>query len=283
LHGVAIKRVTIVAPRNAISLQKICVEAGDIGFQAGIAALFVIGSETTGAQAAFIHHNAVICPQGHALIAMGLGAMSIADNTLMSRGILSQPDLPILAQRQAASINALIRLTGCVLIYNLGQPRDRVPSFGASINTHFETARFNATTFIAPLQLPDGRVLFNDNQVTLQDFGVRGRLVRSVPLVIMSADDVSVQDNQINAEIPLAMLLVDALVAGATVRASGNRITEVPMRALLSCLSNGQRNITTENQTTHCIAALGSQVIQAANQQLIAALCEQLTALFGGK
>jgi len=303
LHGTAIKSVRIVAPLQGVLLQKTCVDASGAGFQAGIAALYVLGLDTTGTQgnltsplaqklgatipAAFIHDNVVICPQGHALIAIGLGAMSIADNTLMSRGIRRQPDLPILPPGQAASINALIKLTSCVLIYNLGQPRERVPGFGTSVNTHFETAPFNttavnATGFIAPLQLPDGRVLFNDNQVTLQDFDVRGRRLLSIPVAILSGDDVSMQDNQIDTEIPQVVLDIDTVVIGTTVRVSDNRTTEVPGQVRLSCLSKGQRNITTGNQTTHCLLAQGGEVVNTQNQQLITKLCEQLTKLFGG-
>ena len=306
LHGAAIRRVTIVAPQNEILLQKLCVDVSGAGFQAGIAAIYAIGLNTLNSPggvvaegrsrfgetipAAVIHDNVVICPQGHSLIAIGLGPMSIADNTLISRGVRRQPDLPnlpILGQAPAVLINALIQLTSSVMIYDLGRPRDAVPSLNPAVGTHFTTdfttTTFRASTFAQQLLLPDGRVAFDGNQVTLQDFDVRARILPSVPVLILSFDDVSLHHNQINTEIPQALVLIDALVGGTTLRASDNRLTELPRGALLSCYSFGQLNITSENQTTHCIVARGGQVIRTDNQQLIPTLCERLTALLGGK
>ena len=112
------------------------------------------------------------------------------------------------------------------------------------------------------------------------DFTIRA--VASVPrlnpgaLVLFSFDDVSLQDNQVIAEIAGGAVFFNAAAVAPTVRASGNRFSEVPL-AFYSCVSWGQKNNTTGNQATHCILALGTDVLEEHNQILfITALCAEL-------
>jgi hypothetical protein len=96
--------------------------------------------------------------------------------------------------------------------------------------------------------------------------------------------DVSVQENQVTAEVP-GGLLADVVAAAPTVRASGNRFTELPFRAAFSYFSSGQRfNLATGNQGTHCIAPFGGGVIDQNNQELIvSSLCTSVKTRFAVK
>jgi hypothetical protein len=136
--------------------------------------------------------------------------------------------------------------------------------------------------------LPDGRVLFHGNQVTLEAAGIAPepdfmiRAVANFPrlnpgaVVLFSFDDVSLQDNQVVAEIAGGAVFFNAAAVAPTVRVSGNRFSEVPL-AFFSCVSWGQKNNTIDNQATHCIMARGTDVIEEQNQILIiTALCADL-------
>jgi hypothetical protein len=115
--------------------------------------------------------------------------------------------------------------------------------------------------------LPDGRVLFHGNQVT-----------NPGAVVLFSFDDVSLQDNQVVAELARGTVFFNAAAVAPSVRVSGNRFAEVP-QAFYSCVSWAQKNNTTGNQATHCILALGTDVIEDHNQMLIiTALCANLKA-----
>ena len=291
--GTAVSRVVVVGLETW--LLKVCFNTASVGFQAGIAAVYVMSQMSTttaigaylkapaslppaGSPAAMIHDNEVVCPLGQALVVVSLGPTSVADNVLVSRGHRSQPALLSSDPTQAALITGLINAAGDVLIYNLGQPRDGANGFGHNVFAHFETGLMAFTP-----RLPDGRVSLHGNQVTFQDNTEAGFL-GTIPVVVLTADDISVQDNQFLTETPQSVLLFDVFTAGGSVRASANRITELPGRAWLSYISNGQQmNIATGNQTTHCIFIAGAQTIDSQNQQLITTLCELLKAALGGK
>ncbi len=307
VNGDSIARIKIIGDETW--LLKVCFNTANAGFQAGIVALYAISPwqtianpnlytekivyikeqpslPSTGWPAAMIHDNVVVCPQGQALIVVALGPTSISDNTLVSHGHRSQPSLPGLNQAQTAELNAVIGAVGDVLIFNLGQPRDGVSSLRGNVTTHYDLYASKNETFgmaASQISLPDGRTSIHGNQVTFQD-NTKASVLPSVPVLLLSADDISVQDNQILSETPQALLLFDVVAFGGTVRASSNRFTELPARAWLSYISYGQlMNIATGNQSTHCIYVGGAQKIDSPNQQLAAAFCDQLMAILGGK
>jgi hypothetical protein len=86
---------------------------------------------------------------------------------------------------------------------------------------------------------------------------------RATSVLIASLDDVSFQDNQCLTDIEAGVLLAQALVAGGTVRAMGNRLKEGNENAMLSAITLGAINTTTENQCTHCVAALPPSGVSA--------------------
>lgn len=296
-----IKRVVITAPQHETWLRQFCF--GDrpeevTTYQAGIVVL-----ETTSNQiptfnkrgmlfekgtseqpaagfAARIHDNVVVCPQGQALIVLGLGSMSIIGNTLTSQGIGQQPPVGL-------GLNILGR---CVAIANSGLMP--LGSGFVSVDSKQGFANrisYNSSTYATKLsQIPDGRVVFHSNQVTLRVAKRTEPLVYNA-VAIISFDDISLQDNQILSEIAgqgtltldnnsytVPPLLIDVFTLAPTVRASGNRFTELPLGALFSYFSVGVLNSATGNQATHCLLIQGGQVINSPNQILIDTFCPNL-------
>jgi hypothetical protein len=119
---------------------------------------------------------------------------------------------------------------------------------------------------------PDGRVLVHGNQIGLVAQRAAQALVDG-GILVLSLDDVSLQDNQSQIEAPGGMW-VSAWALGMTVRGAANRFTELPFRALFSYVSYGLRNSATGNQATHCILVAGPQHIDHDNQVLVATYCQ---------
>jgi hypothetical protein len=299
LTGSAIQRVVVTAPQNETLLLEFCVVAEEpiTSYQGGIIALFVTGDALqvtgradaaavqgrfqAGAPAALIHDNVVVCPRGQALLVVGLGPLSVADNTLTSQGIRNQPE--IIAQAQ---LGLQTQIGRCVYIYNLGRTRllpAAVSGFRGNIGTHLEFAGVATPETLRLMpgvfqrEFPDGRVLFHGNQVTLQVAEQLPEPLLLAAVALISLDDVSLQDNQILAEAASEILFTDVLAWSPILRASSNRFTELPLRALYSYFSVGQSsNIATNNQATHCLFVGGSQPIAAQNYEMFTANCQRL-------
>jgi hypothetical protein len=255
-------------------------------YQAGIAALYVVGGEVSdpnlaagaafqsAGPAAMIHDNVVVCPRGQALIIGALGPVSVSGNTLTSQGPRRQPQV-----NSGDVISALAVLGQSVFVMNLG----RTPGLGgvsagyaATTTTHY-----NATTGYAAARqsiLPDGRTLFHGNQVTLEILENAPPFVLSCATLI-SFDDVSIQDNQVLTQIIGGAVLSSVMALGVTVRAHANRIHELPNQAIASYFSQGIMNNATGNQGTHCIFVRGTQVVDSDNQVAVTTLCKRLGAV----
>ena len=270
IAGAAINRVVIVAPQNEAKLLRFCFGAAAIFYQAGIVALNAIAAylpalnkqsfPRTGKPAASIQNNAVVSPKGHALIVTAIGSVMVSGNTFSSHGIYTQPN----------SIPPWDTLGRCVFISNLGlmpEVYSPIPGSFVPTNIHLERASVAANT---PRILPDGRVQFHSNQVTLQITGKRDTQL-DAPMVIASLDDISFQDNQILTENFSGVSFFGVVTLAPTIRASGNRFTELRDTTTFSYLSNAQfLNLTTDNQSTHCILtnANSGQRIEANNQEI---------------
>ncbi len=285
LTGTTINRVVItvqVFEMQLMLLLKFCFGSGAASYQAGMVAMMVIGGDIQLAEgklpvyqasppAALISDNVVVCPRGQALIAVGIGPISVSSNTLTSQGMLDQPF-------------ALAQIGRCVFILDLGRTpvlSSAISRFGFSTAARASLAGSEAFGLAGVTTLrtfPDGRVLFHGNQVALQIVGETPVMTSAV--TIASLDDVSLQDNQILTETARSGLLADVLTLGATVRASSNRFTELPLRAWFSYFSSGLMNIATDNQATHCIQVGGSQVVETGNQVMITTYCNLLKEVF---
>lgn len=103
-------------------------------------------------------------------------------------------------------------------------------------------------------QFRGGETLFNDNQVALRG-GLGQATGHLTSVLIIALDDVGCADNQIEVEVDVAFCLVDALLVGATLRATGNRMQESAL-CFASLASFGLfMNATALNQGTFSIGA----------------------------
>ncbi len=220
-----------------------------------------------------MHDNIVAQPLGHALWLTAFGPVSVAGNQFTSQGI--EP-------RSAAS-----RLAGCVLIVNLGLPRD---FFGGALlrNLPNQNTREIARTSQAwrALQyLPGGKVLFTANQSTL-DLRGEERTVGVSAQLIVSLDDVGFTGNQSECAALLLpepatydVVVLNTFLAGFSVRCNDNRFTEGFTFTFFSLLSYAWLNTTVSNQATHCLIALGNRLAEGGNLVLNEDLCKRYAEL----
>lgn len=252
-------------------------ETGDESgmYQGGIVGLLLVaGSQEQGTiprlghgpPAALVHDNIVVSPRGQALLAVAIGSVSVADNTLTTLDLADQPFA--LAARGRA-----------VFIFDLGRMPTYVTGrimYGISTGLHHEMVGAGGGVAMGTTGgltgFPDGRVLVHGNQIDLVAQRDAEALVDG-GIVVASLDDVSLQDNQTQIEAPGGMW-ISAWALGLTVRAAANRFTELPYRALFSYVSFGLRNSATGNQATHCLLVAGPQHIDHDNQVLLATYCQ---------
>jgi hypothetical protein len=260
------------------------VEGSPTVYQGGIVALLVLGGipprsgqgEATGTgndePAATIHDNVVVSPAGQALLAVGLGPISVADNTLVAHDLARQPF-------------ELSRAGGAVFTLDVGRTpvlSDAAIGFGTAVGTSLGQCRLDGDALVSPAPrtgtpFPDGRVLFQGNQVCYRvpEMDVNPP---SSAVVVVSTDDAALLDNQVLTEVGDGMIWAGVQAYAPTLRVAGNRFTETPCRAVFSCVTAGSAAIVADNQATHCVAVTGGQTVDRDNQILLAADCERITA-----
>lgn len=225
-----------------------------------------------------VHGNQIEQPLGRALFMLGAGPMAITDNRLASEGTGEPATDPV---------------ASTVLVGNAGFSREWTAGLLMSLAYLMYAALFKPTLGNAKLQLlklvcsmsklsaampglwtrlPTGKLMFNDNQVSfLMRDAPRGLDLSSVLLV--SLDDVGACDNQFECHTQQRLLLADLLALGPSVRTSDNRLAETWGRAARSLLSAALLNTAADNQSTHCIAALGLKRAVHNNLVLAQAFC----------
>ena len=143
--------------------------------------------------------------------------------------------------------------------------------------------------------LASGNVMFNDNQVVTDLTETRVSFAISSVLIV-SLDDVTVQDNQLDCDFFLDFLFTNLLAVGMTLRINNNRLKETLFITLYSSVGLGLIfNNTSDNQATHCILSIHSPldllpflntgIVEQGNQELFHAItflegwCERLDQL----
>ena len=285
LVGEGITQLHVQAPGFEVLILEVCAGIRQAnGFQAGIAAWYVLGGSLRlpgdsapiddfqrDTPAATIRDNIVSAPRGQALILTGMGSMSVDGNSLTSHGVYAQP--VVNGEDGPDALDNASQVGKCVTLVNLGLAAafsDALLGLSTTKVTHVSNAATPASS------LPDGLTRFDGNQVKLEIGGKQGQVLSSTAL--LSFDDISAQDNQLLSRAPRSFLISDLVAASPTLRVAGNSLVELPNRAFFSCMSVGTRqNATLANQATHCIWALGGDVLRRHNQILINSdLCEQL-------
>jgi hypothetical protein len=202
--------------------------------------------------------------------------MSVGGNSFTSRGEYRQPRL--------ADENVFAQLAQagrCVSVVNLGLATELANAPILSMRTTAVHAEANvAAAPTAASLLPHGFLALQGNQINQEIPQPLSRFALPAVLLI-SLDDISMQDNQVRAAVASAIQLSNALVWGPTVRADGNRLSELFNTALASCISAGIVNNTSDNIGTHCIFVLGSARVNRDNQVINTALCKQLSTVLG--
>lgn len=251
-------------------------------FQAGIAALGVLGNNLNlfdfanskkdalvGIPALRVDGNEVTSPEGHALMVMALGTTSVHGNLFTTRESRNQP--PILG----AAISNYLNLGACVAILDYGIS-SIIMDYLNLVNTRVNT-EMNAASAENPLAfLPDGRILFNDNQVLFKTARELGDVAGAVAIkqnveigpfsvLMLSFDDISMTGNQLLASTPpyltkkAYLKFINAMAIGVTLRATGNFFNEGMFSALVSYFSYGMLNLAVGNEAVHYLFPLGAK------------------------
>ncbi|WP_266182072.1 DUF6519 domain-containing protein [Dyella humicola] len=223
------------------------------GLRGGIFLGFVTApGEDSGPEArpaARLFDNVVVCEDGQALVIVAAcGAVSIHRNSLTSRGASAFSVAADALSGKAPSTGlaqSFLQLGAAVVVLDLG-----ISSEMATTGS-FTNARF-ASLQAAPVILPRGAVMFDNNQVLLEMAGGRAPLVVS-SVTLISLDDVSAQANQLSAWTGGMLLLSDLLIVAGSFRMIGNRMSETQAGCLLSGIGFGVLRTVALNQSTHCI------------------------------
>lgn len=237
------------------------------------------GARQDGAAACLIEDNTVVAREGRALTVIGVGPMMIHGNRLTAHGSNTVSRIPI-AGATSANFNlttlALIGLLSVRQIRNpllalldvLGGASVAVLNLGLSNEVYLQLLGFSGLGLVEPPQeagtsfdddlrlLANGNVMFNDNQVVLDSVSPAVTLTLSA-ILLLSLDDVAMEDNQCDCDMGLDFVGVNAVAIGWSVRMQGNRMKEGALNAFLSGLTAAVMNNTSNNQGTHCFTIAG--------------------------
>ena len=214
-----------------------------------------------------VSDNQVDAPNGRALKAVLLGPCMVVDNRLVGAGnsaLLSNVFGSLVAAGLAISI-----VGGQILA-----PREEIDLFdyfllellsdilgGDAVNLMSlcvaeDMLLIRDQQEAAPQRLRGGELMVNDNQISLRRHSPR--IAATVAAVtVMSADDISFCDNQVEVENEVQAIITNTLAIAATLRLATNRLQESVTAGFLSAITFGLMNDTSFNQTTHCIFAFG--------------------------
>ncbi len=240
--------------------------------QAGILAYQVTEGSTAAAR---IHDNTVVCPRGHSLLVVALGQVSIVGNTLASLDVVPRPSRQDVLGGTAA--------TGAGVVVWNGGVKSGLPDFQSFWRNVMGITNVRAVAAApAARVLPDGRIVFQGNQVTVSSAtGASEQSPLRTAVNVLSFDDVGLDANEIDVKVAG---MSGVMAMARTLRVSDNRIADDPER--MSYLGVAKWHIVAGNQATKCLVALGEQVIDAPNQVTFAdpiyalAFCERAKKAF---
>lgn len=197
-----------------------------------------------------VHDNVVQSPFGPALDLTVHGSCDVQSNELSS---------------DATAFNGpwmQINIETFAIVPSSGSgPATGVVSIRADDDAHTLTSGASteeaaSTRYVASYTATGARAVFNDNAVSYSGSNGPNELPRTL-VVVMGADDVSFQNNEVFSSTPAQITCPVLVGSSRTVRFNGNRISELV--GVVSGLSYAPINVTTNNQTDHCLAAIGSK------------------------
>jgi len=167
-----------------------------------------------------------------------------------------------------------------VMIMNLGQSRDLLLELATfkGVHTGPSTLTANALPDARAVEtqfgfLRSGNVLFSNNQCSL-DLIEAGVSFALSSILIVSLDDVAFTNNQCDCNLLDDFVFSHAFLFGITIRANDNRFREGIMNAGFSAMTVGILNITTDNESTHCLVVQGVRKLRRHNLVLMSAFRE---------
>jgi hypothetical protein len=92
-------------------------------------------------------------------------------------------------------------------------------------------------------------------------------------VLLMSLDDIAANDNQLEWHAQQRLLWANLLALGVSLRSNDNRLAETWGRSLRSVFSLALMNTAANNQSTHCITALGLNRAVHHNLALVQTFC----------
>jgi hypothetical protein len=208
-----------------------------------------------------VHDNIVSQPLGQALFVQALGPVSVHGNQFTSRGLIMDIANPSFWAAAVFILNLgwsnefylqLLGFTGATA--DPIEPGD-LPVGG---DEFIPEPRGGLDDYGLGRYLANGNVLFTNNQV-LSDLMEPGVAFAVSSVLIVSLDDVTIQDNQLDCDFLADVLFTNLLAAGMTLRINNNRFKETLFIALFSSVGLGLLfNNTSDNQATHCFLHLQS-------------------------
>jgi hypothetical protein len=195
----------------------------------------------SGFPAVRIANNVVVNPMGPAIWARVAGEMMIEANHLASHAA----DTSILT-------GAVAFAGTTITVVNLG----KAVEFVSQKLDYTQLGTFTSSSRAVIVPFVSGAVSCNDNQIFSEPLlPQRGLWFSSI--FIISADDVSLSDNQSQCLSPNLAVLTNGFVLSITARIADNRFAEQATTAALSGFTLAAMNSTTDNQGTHCFLIVG--------------------------
>ncbi len=224
-----------------------------------------------GVPAAKIHDNISSSPLGQALAMAALGPVSVLGNQFTTHALIVRADsstfwaATVLILNLGLSNELYFQLLGFMAV-TAGQVSNK-DSYTIEGDT-LVSPRPGLDDELLGQYLANGNVLFANNQCLLDLMDNVDELALS-SILIASLDDVGFHNNQCDCDlIPGDFLFTQAILFGMSLRVTDNRFKEGVLNAWLSAMTLGLLNMTTNNQSTHCLWIRGTQVENQPNTVL---------------
>jgi len=205
-----------------------------------------------------VEGNVVSVPLGQALSVTALGPISVVANEFTSRGVVAE-----VASASTVAANPIAAIAAAtVAILDLGASMEnsgQLLLFSSVANGSVSADGLNAPQTRSGLDdlrlgacMANGKVLFANNQCVL-DVLETGVTFSRYSIGIFSLDDIAFHGNQCDCVLFDDRVFAQVVLFGFSVRMVDNRLTETLRRAVYSATTFGFLNMTTHNQTTHCL------------------------------
>lgn len=237
------------------------------------------------AHAVKIHQNVVSTPMGRCLTTMVIGDASILGNRFTSFGVqpvdvfgliklltANEVDYIVVIMQLMSlvatnvlilDLGSLILFTGYHRLIRSGGKADAVsPGVGDEWKAAYRPQ--NARDQNVEILTKSGLISFADNQCKFNPRGGDLGIALSSVFIVGLADQ-GFHDNQISCDMPRTLMVSNAALIGGTLRVTGNYFRENVDHVAYSAGTYGLLNITSDNESVHCLLVLGEQFLNRFN------------------